>query len=225
MIGRTNAGGGGLNIKDYAISVSFPVGSTCTCTSGSTVYTAKTGAGGAWIFDKVVAGTWTVKITSGSKTASKSVTLSTSAKTAHLDMGYRVYVIESGKLASGITTSMSGGDSNTRKIVQAVSYSGVPCLQLYSGEATVTFNLANITVPSYATKLTLDIKYLMNQQITSGYIDIGGVRYKIAYRPGWTAIVLDMDVSAIKGQTVTLKFYMAGSNTYPATYIASGYFE
>lgn len=91
-----NGGGGGLNIKEYAISVTFPVGSECTVTDGVKTFKAKTGSGGAWIFDKVYAATWTVNITQGGQSASKTVTLSTSSKTAHLDMLYSIPLFENG---------------------------------------------------------------------------------------------------------------------------------
>lgn len=110
-----NGGGGGLNIKEYAISVTFPVGSECTVTDGAKTFKAKTGSGGAWIFDKVYAATWTVTITQGGKSASKTVTLSDSIKTAHLDMLYSIPLYE-----SGVITKAYGSfamDSNSYKPV------------------------------------------------------------------------------------------------------------
>lgn len=98
MIGRTNAGGGGLNIKEYAISVAFPVGSECTVTDGVKTFKSKTGNGGAWIFDKVYAATWTVTITKGSDTLSKTVTLSADHKTEHLDLDYAIPLFVDGVL-------------------------------------------------------------------------------------------------------------------------------
>lgn len=61
MIGRTNAGGGLANAF-AAIAVTYPAGSTCTCTNGAKTLKAKD-TGGSWLFPIPEAGTWTVRYT------------------------------------------------------------------------------------------------------------------------------------------------------------------
>lgn len=126
-----NGGGGGLNIKEYAISVTFPVGSECTVTDGVKTFKAKTGSGGAWIFDKVYAATWTVTITKGSDTLSKAVTLSADHKTEHLDLAYAVPLFVDGVLtdaygafgmnATGYKPMSNAGDFNGYNLVQTIT--------------------------------------------------------------------------------------------------------
>lgn len=73
MLGRTNAGG--IGGKPFAIiGVTYPAGSTVTCTNGAKTLTSKETAGKA-MFVIPSAGTWTVKAVKGSQSASKAVSI------------------------------------------------------------------------------------------------------------------------------------------------------
>lgn len=74
MTGQTNTGGGSIGAQRKAtIVVTYPSGSTCTVTNGSQTYTALDTSGAAAFI--VEPGTWTVKAVSGSRSVSKSVTV------------------------------------------------------------------------------------------------------------------------------------------------------
>ena len=70
-----------------AIVADYPVGSTCTCSSGSTTYTAGN-TGGNWGFTVPSAGTWTVVASQGSNTASQSVNISTQGQGASVSLSF-----------------------------------------------------------------------------------------------------------------------------------------
>lgn len=94
------------------ILVTYPAGSTCTVTSGSTTYTALNTSGSAAF--SVPAGTWTVKAVSGSNTVSKSVTVAASAGVS-VEL-YFTLTIYNGTWLSGygfipLTSSWTGGES------------------------------------------------------------------------------------------------------------------
>ena len=92
MIGRTNAGGVGG--KPFAvIGVTYPSGSTCTCTKGAKTLTAKD-TSGRWIFYIPSAGTWMVTAVSGDKSASKAVEITAEGQTQSVVLSYD-YVIYS----------------------------------------------------------------------------------------------------------------------------------
>ena len=75
MSGEVFLMGSGFASKPYAvIGVTYPSGSTCTCTNGSKTLTAKDTTGKA-LFVIPSAGTWTVKAVSGSKSKSKTVSI------------------------------------------------------------------------------------------------------------------------------------------------------
>lgn len=94
MIGRTNAGGVGG--KPFAvIGVTYPAGSTCTCTNGSKTLRAKDTTGKA-LFVIPSAGTWTVTITNGSKTKSKAVEITAEGQTENVTLTYELVLFEDG---------------------------------------------------------------------------------------------------------------------------------
>lgn len=71
-IGRTNAGGGGLNKS--VIIVTAPTGSTVTCKMGTTTKTASEKSG-TWTFTGLDNGTWTITATKSGQTATKTVSI------------------------------------------------------------------------------------------------------------------------------------------------------
>lgn len=71
MIGRTNAGGGGAPNKSTII-VAAPMGSTVTCSMGTTTKTAAE-KNGTWTFSGLDNGTWTITATLGAQTSAKTV--------------------------------------------------------------------------------------------------------------------------------------------------------
>lgn len=77
------------------IAVSYPSGSTCTCSNGSTVYTAGN-TSGSWTFTVPRAGTWTVTATNGSQTKSQAVSITTTGQSASVTLSYILYLFKSG---------------------------------------------------------------------------------------------------------------------------------
>lgn len=101
MVGITNSSGIG---KIYAvIGVTYPSGSTCTCTNGSKTLTAKNTSGKA-IFVIPSAGTWTVKAVSGSKSTSKTVSITAEGQVETVVLAYELVLFDNGDV-----TSLTGG--------------------------------------------------------------------------------------------------------------------
>lgn len=77
------------------ISVSYPVGSTCSCSDGKkTLIAADTT--GSTVFEIPYVGTWVISCTNGSKTASKSVSITTEGQTETVKLAYEYVLYESG---------------------------------------------------------------------------------------------------------------------------------
>lgn len=76
------------------IAVTYPSGSTLTCTDGTTTLTATTTAG-SYTFDVPNSGTWTIKAVSGSQSASKSVSITTDGQSASVTLTYNVTLVNS----------------------------------------------------------------------------------------------------------------------------------
>ena len=75
------------------ISVTYPSGSTCTCTSGSKTLTAKDTTGKA-LFVIPAAGTWTVKCVKGSQSASKAVKITAEGQATTVVLTYELILFD-----------------------------------------------------------------------------------------------------------------------------------
>ena len=91
------------------IGVTYPAGSTCTCTNGSKTLTAK-GTSGKALFVIPSAGTWTVTAVKGSKSKSKEVSITAEGQVETVELTYEFYIFESGSgLTSGYSVEGWGG--------------------------------------------------------------------------------------------------------------------
>ena len=77
------------------INITYPAGSTCTCSDGTTTLSAPD-TSGTWACIVPNAGTWTVSITDGEKHANTSVVISTNGQTQNIELSYRVLLYQAG---------------------------------------------------------------------------------------------------------------------------------
>lgn len=111
MSGEVFLMGRGLASKPYAvIGVTYPAGSTCTCTNGSKTLTAKDTTGKA-IFVIPSAGTWTVKAVNGSKSKSKAVSITTEGQVETVTLSYELVLFNNG-VVSGYAWDSSNAESS-----------------------------------------------------------------------------------------------------------------
>ena len=119
-----NMGGGRTENLFAAIGVTYPAGSTLTCTNGSKTFKSKTTTG-QWVFAIPEAGTWTVTATDGTNTKSQSVSITSEGQFESVVLSYRYYLFKSGSgVADGLTfnqciTSVGGtpGTVTDEKII------------------------------------------------------------------------------------------------------------
>ena len=88
------------------ISVTYPSGSTCTCTKGSRTLT-DTNTNGTAVFAIPESGTWTVSCTDGNNTASKSVSVTTKGGNSSVALVYPLILWDMS--AGGDNSSITGG--------------------------------------------------------------------------------------------------------------------
>ena len=81
----------GVGIPYAVIGVTYPSGSTCTCTNGTLTLTAKDTSGKA-VFVIPYAGTWTVKAVSGSKSKSKAVSITADGQVEAVTLAYELTI-------------------------------------------------------------------------------------------------------------------------------------
>ena len=82
-------GGGGSKVV-ASITVSYPAGSTLTCTLGSKVLTAKD-TSGKWVFGLPSIGSWVLKYTNGSASVSKTVSITAEGQAETVVMNAILY--------------------------------------------------------------------------------------------------------------------------------------
>lgn len=156
MVGITNSSGIG---KIYAvIGVTYPSGSTCTCTDGAKTLTAKDTTGRA-LFVIPYAGTWTVKAVSGNKSKSKAVLITAEGQVETVELTYGLYIFKNG---SGLTSGYSI-KSNSNSMISAPTVSGDTIS--WSGDLSsggVAFYIAPAVALSGYTKLCVDFECSYN---------------------------------------------------------------
>lgn len=108
-------GGGGSKVV-ASIVVTYPAGSTLTCTLGSKVLTAKD-TSGKWVFGLPSTGNWVVKAVKGSKSKSATVNITAEGQTKTVTLMFETILWEAG---ADQNTSITGGfvanDTNYVKI-------------------------------------------------------------------------------------------------------------
>lgn len=87
-------GGGGSKVV-ASIVVTYPAGSTLTCTLGSKVLTAKD-TSGKWVFGLPSIGDWVVKAVKGSQSASKAVRITADGQSASVTLSYELVLFNNG---------------------------------------------------------------------------------------------------------------------------------
>ena len=218
---------------DYAVSIAFfaatinvtyPAGSTCTATDGTTTLTAPDTTG-SWACIVPNAGTWTVSCTDGTKTKSITVQISTDGEAKSVTLGYIEYLVKSGVIDM---TAHPHTATENRPAYNSSDYGSKPSLALYGfngGDATHTFS--KVTIPGYATKMGVEIYKIPSFEGTSPSVRIGGVYKSINAGGGHfvTDITVTMDVSAIAGTTVNFSVTFRGLAYHDICYIGNAWFE
>lgn len=101
------AGGGGSGGDTYAfIIVTYPAGSTCTATDGTTTLTAPD-TSGSWVCKVPNAGTWVITSTNGTYTKTANVVISTEGQRETVTIVYRMYIVQGG--IAKVTLTPTGG--------------------------------------------------------------------------------------------------------------------
>ena len=132
------------------IKVTYPVGSTCTCSKGGEVLTAPN-TSGSYTFTVTSAGTWTVKCTNAGRTASDKVSVTASGQSKSVVLAYNIYLFNNGDQNTAVTGgwkddtdviySSENDGHGTVSIGDVISCSSATWVSAYA----VTFNAIDVT--------------------------------------------------------------------------------
>lgn len=134
------------------ITVTYPSGSTVTCSDGSTTLTASS-TSGSYTFDVPNTGTWTVKAVSGSNSASEAVSITYSGQSASVTLTYfEGYLFNYGS----VNTDITGGWTKSGGGTVITNSDGSVELQPTEGYSQSIYRTTNKIDLSNFTKLTLN---------------------------------------------------------------------
>ena len=102
---------GGTGKAFAVIGVTYPAGSVCTCTDGTKTLTLKDTSGQGFFLIPYAAA-WTVTATSGNKTKSKSISITSEGQSVHIFLEYALDIFANGVLDNSIT----GGFENSSRL-------------------------------------------------------------------------------------------------------------
>lgn len=135
-----------------AIGVTYPKGSTCTCSNGKKTLKAKD-TSGQWVFAVPSAGTWTVTATDGTNTKSQSVTISNEGQNEKVRIAYSFALFAGGSgLAVGYSaTSLPSGANTVSTSAITIANSNTQREILYIKPAVDCSGFSKITVKGQQT--------------------------------------------------------------------------
>lgn len=90
------------------INITYPAGSTCTCSDGTTTLSAPD-TSGTWACIVPNAGTWTVGSTDGDKSKSADVVITTDGQTENITLQYITHLFNNGDTCDAITGGWGTG--------------------------------------------------------------------------------------------------------------------
>lgn len=105
------------------INVTYPAGSTCTCSDGTTTLTAPN-TSGTWACIVPNAGTWTVGSTDGDKSKSADVVITTDGQTESVTLLYITYLFKDGETYDSLTGGWQGTVNAEKQALQLIVQAG-----------------------------------------------------------------------------------------------------
>lgn len=105
------------------INITYPAGSTCTCTNGSTTLTAPN-TGGTWACIVPNAGTWTVNSTNGDKSKSADVVITADGQSESVTLQYVTYLFKDGETYDSLTGGWQGTVNTEKQALQLTANAG-----------------------------------------------------------------------------------------------------
>lgn len=105
------------------INITYPAGSTCTCSDGTTTLSAP-GTSGTWACIVPNAGTWTVSSTDGDKSKSADVVITTDGQTESVTLLYITYLFKDGETYDSLTGGWQGTVNAEKQALQLYASAG-----------------------------------------------------------------------------------------------------
>nr|DAM31949.1 MAG TPA: hypothetical protein [Caudoviricetes sp.] len=184
------------------INVTYPAGSTCTCSDGTTTLTAPN-TSGSWTCIVYNAGTWTATATDGDKSKSADVVITTDGQTESVTLLYITHLFNNGDTCDAIT----GGWGTGATSAGSASISGQQIsIVAYAGKTFSCGPKNKIDVSEYKA-LSVTVDSIDNGSL-SVYLYATSISNPAAKVTTKTTGTVSLDISSVFGaNTVMLSFY------------------
>ncbi len=214
--------GGWIQFSDSfsaTIKVTYPSGSTLTCTDGTTTLKATTTTG-SYTFTVPNTGTWTVTSTKGSQTKSTTVSITADGQSASVTLSYTTYYYNKGDQCTSVTGGWTAGTTSDNYVAGTPSFADNKILCNSYGATEVTTAVTNnkvdltnvstlhITSPSGSTCWYGYYGYFCVRNSRNG-VGTSVAQVKIPDGGGST---VTLDVSSLTGSYYLMLRMQAGAN-------------
>lgn len=105
------------------INITYPSGSTCTCSDGTTTLSAPD-TSGTWVCTVPNAGKWTVTSTDGDKSKSGDALITTDGQTESVTLLYITYLFKDGETYDSLTGGWQGTIDSEKKAIRLDAAAG-----------------------------------------------------------------------------------------------------
>lgn len=173
------------------INITYPAGSTCTCSDGTTTLSAPD-TSGTWACIVPNAGTWTVSSTDGDKSKSADVVITTDGQTESVTLLYITYLFKNGETYDSLTGGWQGTIDAGKKVIW---------LNATAGKTNSAYPKSKIDLTNYDTVSAVVDENVSAYGAFSLYITgaLGQSAVASATLGAGTATRVDLDVSSVTG--------------------------
>lgn len=111
------------SVFSATINITYPAGSTCTCSDGTTTLSAPD-TSGTWACIVPNAGTWTASSTDGDKSESADVVITTDGQTESVTLLYITYLFRGGETYDSLTGGWQGTVNAEKQALELAAAAG-----------------------------------------------------------------------------------------------------
>ena len=149
------------------INVTYPAGSTCTCSDGTTTLTAPN-TSGSWTCIVYNAGTWTATATDGDKSKSADVVITTDGQTESVTLLYITYLFKDGETYDSLTGGWQGTVNAEKQALQLAPAAGKTA-SVYTKSKVDLTNFSTISAKTDSNPY-IDLTIIIASAIPSGQV-------------------------------------------------------
>ena len=171
------------------IDITYPAGSTCTCSDGTTTLSAPD-ASGTWVCTVPNAGTWTVSSTDGDKSKGTDVVITTDGQTESVTLQYITYLFKDGETYNSLTGGWEGYVNAEKKALLLAPAAGKTASAYTKNKVDLT-NFSTVSVKTDSNPY-IGLSIIIASAIPSGQVATASLSN--------AETELSLDISSITGE-------------------------